>query len=282
MRSRGSRKRIVGGVALATIALVVSGAIAVQRATRSDTVTILTNDVQTAGVGAANGCPRGSEAVAGGFKAEQRPADPSSPSISVVASYRSARRIWETTGQNSGPPGDLTSYAYCRAQELASNAEKESVPAGVHKTVIARCPGTQAASGGFDAATNASGARRISPDISRKRGKRSWVVAGTNLSTAGAKLKAQVNCKRGRALETKRKRAGISSPNAAVATKRATAKCPRGQRVVSGGFKSADPATQRGPFFFVSKKSGRRTWTVAARVTGPRSTAFTAFAYCTS
>ncbi|HEY3191360.1 MAG TPA: hypothetical protein VGJ61_01150 [Solirubrobacterales bacterium] len=63
-------------------------------------------------------------------------------------------------------------------------------------------------------------------------------------------------------------------------TKTVTARCPRGQFLVSGGFQRTDFRSDGGDYITESKAAGPRAWTVSGHAYGTGSGELTAIAYC--
>src|SRR5581483_7229528 len=63
-------------------------------------------------------------------------------------------------------------------------------------------------------------------------------------------------------------------------SKTVTARCPRGQFLVSGGFQRTDWRSDGGDYITESRASGKRAWTVSGHAYGTGSGELTAIAYC--
>jgi hypothetical protein len=116
-----------------------------------------TVQVQPQTVGSATAeCPRGTQAVAGGFDTDATPG-PDGPGVITVTSMRVGERRWKVAGVNippdSGQPtaSSLTSYAYCEAAPFKLTAVSKDVTVNGLKTFEVGCPNHgRAFSGGFD------------------------------------------------------------------------------------------------------------------------------------
>jgi len=95
-------------------------------------------------------CPRGSQAIAGGFGTGR--------SVITLTSKRSGRRGWKAVGVNSSGlngssgPASLTAYALCKTPgaKLVARSKEKTVSSELETTNV-RCPnGGRALSGGFD------------------------------------------------------------------------------------------------------------------------------------
>jgi hypothetical protein len=103
-------------------------------------------------------CPRGTEAVGGGFGTWKF--DPSQgPEVLTLTSKRSGERGWKVVGvnffTNGGPghTGTLVAHAYCEAAsfKLVKVSKEVTLSNGALQTFDVHCPrGTRAFSGGFD------------------------------------------------------------------------------------------------------------------------------------
>jgi hypothetical protein len=107
-------------------------------------------------------------------------------------------------------------------------------------------------------------------------GSRSPQGHAANYSGAEGTLVASVYCREGDALDKKKKSVTLSPPFNDVAAEEAVAKCPKGTRVVSGGFDLGGTEGQ----LLASRKRGGRKWLASASVGFPLTKKLTAFAYC--
>ena len=150
----------------------------------------------------------------------------------------------------------------------------------------AKCPhGRKVISGGFDN----PGFKDLEPGnpgifayaSHRSRG-RKWTVGGQNDNDGAGTLVAFAYCRRVKSLATRS--AGAIVPNTGMQHGTATARCPNGQRPISGGFDNPDFSEDGGAGFFpyVSKKAGRRGWTVSAELFRPAPAKLKVFVYCRS
>lgn len=227
-------------------------------------------------------CKEGTKAVSGGFETQLTNAGASFIPFQVTQSNRSAGREWTAVAHNqSGEPGDLTSFAYCRDERVETVSEAATLSPVDFETLSPRCPqGTKVISGGFAAepiTPNPTPVLTISE--SRKVGKRTWEVSAFANGNEEGDLAAYAHCREGKKLKTKQSSAPLSSDADESAV--IEARCKRKQRVVSGGFGSPDDSGGDTPVVFTSKKAGRRSWGVGAFVgiTG-NPTEVTAYAYC--
>ena len=204
-------------------------------------------------------------------------------------SQRRGNRRWTGSAYNQGAAGDLTTFVYCGPQKLKSRSKSAAIGGSPFMsgdfetgTATAKCPrGTTAVSGGFDnpdfvVEGDYSHDRRIVPYISRKLGGRSWTVEAANYAGAEATLVAYAYCQDAPSLRTKRKSVTFAAPLNGIGVSDAVAKCARGQRVLSGGFK----LTGLEPLLLASRKVGGRAWKASASVGYPGEAELTAYAYC--
>jgi hypothetical protein len=238
-------------------------------------------------------CKQGQKAVSGGFQAPVASDPEQDPTIIPHASHKQGGREWSTAAQNFGEnAGDLTSFAYCRdGDKLTRKSLSVTIaPEGGIGSAKVSCPrGEKAISGGFEHADFELGTRELVPYESRKQGGRKWIVSGLNIESDPATLTAYVYCREGKGLKKASKTATAGPSifemgNEVVGSGKATAKCDKGQRVVSGGFDNPDFDQDResGPQLFptVSKKKGGRKWTVTSLNNGLVGGTVKAFAYC--
>jgi hypothetical protein len=270
-------------LALGLAALVGTGAWGAKLKTRSASTSIEPADVRATTAT----CPRGTNAISGGFEGEHDVDDPMSPEIAPIGSNRSGKRGFQARGfSRSAFAGELTVYAYCRAEKVRRESTVVTLdppppgPVADTESLTAKCPrGTKAVSGGFDnpdAFSMGSSGALVFTYRSLKQGKRRWLVSGSNLSNEETTYKAFVYCGDSEKLKTKRKQGAVGSDDELELT----AKCGRRQRVVSGGFDLEDPKFGgEGAIAVESRKQGKRRWVVEVVNTGDPGVA-TAFAYC--
>jgi hypothetical protein len=128
-------------------------------------------------------CPRGTEAVGGGFGTRRFFQD-QGPRIITLTSKRLGERSWKVVGFNigsdSGRPGTLIAHAYCEAApfRIVIRSKQAKPPPGALKTFDVRCPpGTRALAGGFDGHVQLQdGQARAVAAVTSKRasGGRAW------------------------------------------------------------------------------------------------------------
>jgi hypothetical protein len=272
-----SLRRLVVGILTAGATFALVGAIAAAGIkTTSSRTTIASQDFGTTTAH----CPRGSEAVAGGFASPGFDPTFTGPGITAEDSKRVGDRAWKTSGFNfGGATGKEVGYAYCDTHKpgLTAKSDTTSVPPSSNGSATATCPGrSEAVSGGFAGFGPLDDA--VFPFTSKRVGDDRWKVVGFNQDNTNAEdLKAIVYCdKHGPGL--KAKSAHVSVP---TETKRsATARCGRGKSAYSGGYAGQVGAQADGPFAFRSKRTKGGDWTAAAQGNGPTTARFTVFAYC--
>jgi hypothetical protein len=228
-------------------------------------------------------CKRGTKAFSGGF--ELVAPDPSA--LFPIASAGNfgneplyAARRWTSAGVNLGDdPATLTSYAYCRKDYggwgvLSGHLKEIQLDPLAEVSLTDRCPSTfgKFISVGFEAEYDEDTSVFIRS--SHRQGKFGWAVGAKAFGSDPATLFAQYSCRAFTKLRkrTKTETASGADPDSAVA------KCKRGQRVVSGGFKTENFPSEGGPFVYASRKQGRRGWLVRVLATEPEE--FTSYAYC--
>ena len=283
------RGRLGGVAAVATLAALGMLALAVTAAagerlkTKSQTVDVDSNESETA----TPKCKRGTRAISGGFETDPVQAGGMTAWVLPYESRKRGRRSWEATGANAGSlEGELTAYVYCRDEKVKSKTDTADVDGSSGggfdtESATAKCArGMKAVSGGFDNPDfSIGGGTLIFPYESLKQGKRKWTASGQNLGTAEGEVLAQVNCREGEGLNTRRESETIASLEAADVA----VKCKRGDRVVSGGFAIENPfstAPDFGPYVYASRKRGKRTWVTSFFGYSPNSEDVTAYAYC--
>lgn len=132
-------------------------------------------------------CPKGGEAVSGGFAAPGEPFDNAFP----FASRRAGKRRWVVTGYGAGAGSELTAYAYCAKDKLGLRrklASSSTTEDEVNVSDVARCKkGQRVVSGGFASSIDTTKEAQnlfVEPFQSLREGKRGW-RAGTANYTDG-------------------------------------------------------------------------------------------------
>lgn len=144
----------------------------------------------------------------------------------------------------------------------------------------ATCPkGTQATAGGFASTLPVRNAQWIDLYESVRVGTRGWRVSGVQLFAGSGTLTASASCE---PLKAKVKPRSVNVPLGVVnSTVTGLATCPRGTKVLSGGF-SVPPASSAASTLISRSIVGNGIgWVVdATRLTGADVANLTAFAYC--
>jgi hypothetical protein len=161
---------------------------------------------------------------------------------------------------------------------FADKSKTTTIPAGGKGYVTARCPkGSEVVSGGFQ---SDSGGGNILGFLSSRTSSRAWKVGGWDVNEdAGGSFTAHATCtKRHLGLVTKSAGNVLGSEEQGGAI----AACPRGSRVVSGGYTAPFHPSLIGSalFVFTSKRVGVRKWKAAAANNGGAKGTLRAFAYC--
>jgi hypothetical protein len=127
-------------------------------------------------------CPKGGEAVSGGFEAPGSGAN----QVQQLESRRKGKRKWVVTGTGTGSDDQLIGFAYCAKHKLglktkvaSASTDQDSVPLSEK----ARCKkGQQAVSGGFGTEVDVLEGGYTQPLQSRRAGKRGWQAVAANYS----------------------------------------------------------------------------------------------------
>jgi hypothetical protein len=168
-------------------------------------------------------------------------------------------------------------------KKLKTSSATTTVGTQENGSATAACKrGTKAVSGGFE--TEFFGIVPNFPFIpaesSRRSGPRDWTSSGFNNGSAEGDLTAFAYC-RPRRLKTNSET--ITIPVGQFDT--ATASCPTGTKVFSGGFQ-AEPIDLMGttPVLYVSesRRASKRTWEASAHSNGNEEGDLTAYVYCRS
>ncbi len=176
-------------------------------------------------------------------------------------------------------------FAYCTGgQGVFRSFRSETVPgpAGTKESVAARCDANKSlVSGGYETVDADPGTHDLVAFKSRRTGDRTWKVTVFNDSDTPSKLKVFAYCKRDVDVKVR----SNSDPIASDQSDSATARCHRGESLLSGGYTTtpkSDYANTTGPdlFYTGSYKSGRRAWTAAAHNYSDVAGRITTFVYC--
>jgi hypothetical protein len=162
---------------------------------------------------------------------------------------------------------------------LKTKTQATTVEPTTVSSATAKCKrGTKAVSGGF-ASNHVIGSDEFGsliPQQSSRQGARRWVAAAYNLGLNPGELTAFAHC---RDEKLKRRSASIAIEPGEGGT--ASAKCPKGTRLLSGGFEGGEGPPDTPRFWITtSRKLGPRTWTVSASNTGGAEGELVAYAYC--
>jgi hypothetical protein len=232
-------------------------------------------------------CPRGSEAVAGGFASPGF--DPGFENSSIVHfdSHRASDREWRTQGHNFGEggadpkvpaDGEMDAYAVCdsKSPSIVVKSKTKSIsplppvvvmrsdPKGIG-TAVAKCPkGSEAVSGGFTSPGNADqGEDATYPFTSKRVGKRKWKVKALNDDSRHRRtLKTLAYCdKREPGLDVRSDQVTVRAGD----KKTLDLGCRDGEKPLSGGYSSTfNASTQTGAFTFTSRPISGDRWRVSA------------------
>src|SRR5436190_17261121 len=195
-RGRGIRRGRLALGAVAGIAVLLTAGIA---AAKLKTIS------KQATFGAAGGtlspkCPRGSEAVSGGFaNPDFDPTASGGSQFLPIASRRKLRRSWKTSVVNEeSESGTLVAYAYCDKHKPDLEARSQTVALDPEQlgSVTARCPsGSEAVAGGFASPDFIDpAAPGVLPVASKRTGERGWKATGYNTDTEPGRLRAFAYC----------------------------------------------------------------------------------------
>jgi hypothetical protein len=221
-------------------------------------------------------CKQGERVVSGGF---------SSQDDSYATESRAAQgQKWIVRLWGSGQPDEsLTVDAYCAKEGRFSKHKKteDAVETTDPTKSKAKCGKKEAAvAGGYTLVTDDGGGN--SPVfIARKARKRAWSVSAFADDPPGS-LTTFVYCRKGAKVKV---RSAQSDPIDDEEPGSATAKCHRGETLLSGGYTTtpeSDFNNTTGPdfFYYVSSRSGPRSWTAAAHNYSDVAGQITTFAYC--
>jgi hypothetical protein len=154
--------------------------------TKSRSTTIPNNETQSVTAR----CPKGGEAVSGGFDADS---DASNFNGTFpLESRRVGKRKWKVTAASFSPPdgADITVSAYCAKHAVGLKKKSATTSTSSQEENIAakaRCKkGQQAISGGFGAPEDGNTGAYVEPFESRRAGKRGWKAATGAYADSGS------------------------------------------------------------------------------------------------
>ena len=275
-----SARKFAIGVLIAAGLVVVVGGIATARVkTETKSTTIAAGSKGKASAK----CPRGSEAISGGFAAPGFDVGPGGgPRLFHFASKRGGDRKWKTQSFNFGTlgSGKLKSIAYCDTSEpnLRVETKTKDVEAQSNGSATARCPrGSEAISGGWTSKSVQDDDGQFAWE-SRRKGDRKWKVTAFNNDNTSAPLKAYAYCDRdGPNLKAKSDKVNVPDDQ----KRSAKANCGHGDKAYSGGYKGEVDAAANGSFAIGSKRTGGGDWKGQAAFNGSGGPAqFKVYAYC--
>jgi hypothetical protein len=145
-------------------------------------------------------CPKGSEAVGGGF--EGSASLTGGQLVIALTSKRLGDSRWKVEGFNGGgAPGDLIAYAYCKqaAHPLVTRSKQTTAPATEPKTFAVRCPrGGRAVAGGFDGHLDLSAGFAGAGAVTSKRGdhRTSWRTSAVGVNGQPAAITGYAYCRK--------------------------------------------------------------------------------------
>jgi hypothetical protein len=220
-------------------------------------------------------CAANEHVVSGGFK--------SSDESAAVVSHALHGDSW-TVHLYPGNTDTLTVYAYCahQGQIYRHTQETKAGKAPINTTATAHCASGQTLVSGGYAFLSTPSSQGNSPtyrDFASTA--RKWLVMAT-FETIPAKLEAFAYCEQGVVVKV---RSNTSDPIPDDNSGSATARCHKGETLLSGGYRTTptpDWNNNAGPdlFYDASFRSGTRAWTARAHNYSGVAGKITAFAYC--
>lgn len=237
------------------------------------------------------GCPSGYRVGFGGWTIDNAFPQGSGPSGWAFAMEPVGKKLnkWAVSGYNrtAAYPSKLTSYGYCFKGDTPKVVTQErTVPAAgsdnaVYGDVTATCPKKTTLIGGawgVDMTITNQGV--VTPTRFERSGKRAMVLAVYNEKEAAVDIRVTAICGKGKKPTTAETKT-VLGPHE---QKSGTAKCPKGQKVLFGGFR-ADYDYTEGIAAFVSgmRRAGKNKITVTAGNPGLQSddlSTFVSIAYC--
>jgi hypothetical protein len=167
------------------------------------------------------------------------------------------------------------------AEEPKEKTKTTTVPGNGPGFVAAKCKrGTQAISGGFETEYDTiSHEPNVQIHESRRKGRRTWVAEAWNIPPGAPGALSSVAYCRDEKVKKRSNQITVGQNERAIVT----AKCPKGARVLSGGFDAEETVIgEPSPYFYIvaSRKVGARKWQVTGQNFGSPGGGLRAFAYC--
>ncbi len=253
-------------------------------------------------------CPKGSEAVAGGYRLTNHISE-TGPTSALLpySSLRAGKRRWRVSAYKVGPPNRaerLTAVASCRrgtapvsvgvARSTVTNLGGGTSGDGVFSlaSLTASCPaGTHALSGGFRISINgaAAAAAADGPPVTGVFGSRAsargWELNAVRLWPGMMRMKALAYCGAERILRRSKR---FRHKADGVAHAFSSPSCPGRSSALSGGFYSrfvSNPSGGGGidvaaTFPISSSRKGKRRWGLTGYPIGDIPSPITSYVYC--
>jgi hypothetical protein len=273
----GLRGWTTAGLCAAGAASLLVASLAIAGSTRTTTVTVPDGTTVTA----AAKCRHHSKVTLDGFKSDLKEQGPLiHPSQMTRPTARSVRV--GAAAQQGFTAGKLTAIAYCgREPRLHQKTKAIMVAPGEQTSVTAKCQrGSSVRLGGFRAqAGSMNGEPNVVVDGLERTSASRWQASAINLGSASGSLESVAYCGKGSPnLDAVKK--SIHVPGTQVGA--VTARCPRHESIVMGGFDSEhyDPTTEGTMEVNMLARTSRRSWKVRALKFQPLLGRLTAIAYC--
>jgi hypothetical protein len=267
LRSRVPVTLLIGAVLLVSA----SGGLA---ATRTDTVSVPNAATKKASVK----CPKHKRVKGFGFLTQYEIGGDTKILPTRLLRSRSSTVASGATNQST-QAGSLKTIASCgAAPQLKTSRSVEPVLAGDQKSVTARCPkGTSIQLGGFTESVDNEG-RFVAINGLERESARRLKVSGLSLGTESGKLGAYAYCaKSSPAVHAVEKTANLADEE----QRTVVARCPKGQKLLMGGFEVQHYEAGDGDIYVVGMKpAGKRGWAVTGQKVLPISGKLTSIAYC--
>src|SRR5690349_11652493 len=195
-------------------------------------------------------CPNGEHPSGGGFGLDPAydPNGGSAVKALVQGSFPAANDGWKANSFAiaGGNASSFYTVSLCRNYSITVRTNAVAIPAATHAVVRAKCPQNRHVIGGgysvapeYDPATATGG--NVAIDESKRYNEHAWQVGATRDFGENASVLAHVLCERNFRGTVVQRRGTVAADNTGQYT--ATARCPIGRRVVSGGFKATPLGT---------------------------------------
>jgi hypothetical protein len=223
-------------------------------------------------------CPRGRHVTGFGFESHYQSHSGQATLPTKLIRPSASKVLAGATNLGSGT-GSFQTIARCGAEpKLKTVKTEEPVPMGAQESIVAECPhGSSVRLGGFTESVDPAGHIVAANGLERKSA-RQLKVSGLSIGAMDGELGAYAYCAKGSpSVHAVEKTANLKDEE----EKTVISKCPRGERLLMGGFEVQHYEAGDGDIYVVGMKpAGKRGWAVTGQKVLPIFGKLTSIAYC--